>query len=210
MSVKFLAAVAAVAIAAVPAAGQYYPNPPQQPYPPQQQYPQQSYPQQYPQQGYPQQGYPQQSYPNQQYGTTESAVGAIVDGLIGNRYAVTDRQAIRRCAWAAVQQAQSQYRPYPPYGGGGYPGQYPGYPQQYPGYGNAARVTAITDVQRRSNGVRVRGLLDTGMVRAQPYDPRYGYGGGPGYGPANLGFRCDVDYRGYVTNVRLDRPYRPY
>ena len=207
MSVKFLVAVATVATAAVPAAAQYYPNSPQQPYPPQQNYPQQYPDQGYPQQ-YPQQGYPQQSYPNQQYGTTESAVGAIVDGLIGNRYAVTDRQAIRRCAWAAVQQAQSQYRPYPPYGGG-YPGQYPAYPPQYPGYGNVARVTAITDVQRRSYGnVRVRGLLDTGMVRAQPYDPRYGYGNAPGYGPGNLSFRCDVDYRGYVTNVRLDRPYR--
>ena len=213
MSVKFLAAVAAIVTAAVPVAAQYYPDQQQQPYPPQQGYPPQGYPQQYPQPGYPQQGYPQQGYPqqypNQQYGTNEAAVGAMVDGLIGNRYPVADRLAVRRCAWAAVQQARSQYRPYPPYGGG-YPGQYPAYPQPYPGYSNAARITAITGVERRSYGVRVRGLIDSGMVRAQPYDPRYGYNGGPGYVPADLSFRCDVDYRGLVTNVRVDRQYRPY
>ena len=52
--------------------------------------------------------------------------------------------------------------------------------------------------------------MDSGMVRTQPYDQRYGYGGGSGYRPGDLNFRCDVDYRGYVTNVRLDRQYRPY
>jgi hypothetical protein len=40
----------------------------------------------------------------------------------------------------------------------------------------------------------VRGLLDTGLRRWQPY------GGG-----GDLGFRCDVDYRGYVYNVQIQR-----
>ncbi len=209
---KLLTAAALAGLAAAPAVAQYqqypqqYPQYPQQTYPQENpQYPQQGYPQTYPQQQYPQQGYPQQgyNYPNEGYGTTEGAVGAIVDSIIGNRYAVSDRQAIHSCAWAAVQRAHNQYRPYSPYGGG-YPG-YPGY-----GYGryNNVRVTAITNVERRPNGVRVRGLLDSGYGN-HPYDPRYGYGGG-GYGYAGAGdltFRCDVDYRGYVYDVRLDRNY---
>ena len=54
-------------------------------------------------------------------------------------------------------------------------------------------------MQRRLNGVRVRGLLDSGFNRNRP---------GKGYG--DLSFRCDVDYRGYVDNVRIDRNYRGY
>ena len=216
---KLLTAAALTGLAAAPAAAQYqYPQPAY----PQQTYPQtgQQYPEPYPQQGYPQQGYPQQQqypqqqYPQQGYGypnegyTTESTIGAIVDSLIGNRYAVSDRQAIHQCAWAAVQRAQNDYRPYRPYGGG-YPG-YPGYSYGYGGHHNPMRVTAITNVERRLNGVRVHGILDAGLYRNHPYDPRYGYGGGGGgygYGAGDLSFRCDVDYRGYVTNVRLDRMY---
>jgi hypothetical protein len=205
---KLVTAAALAGLAAVPAAAQYqpqYPTYPQQGYP-QQGYPQQGYPQQYPGEQYPQQGYPQQGYPQEGYPQQAYPNGAIVDGLIGNRYAVSDRQAIHSCAWAAVQRAQYQYRGYPPYGG--YPGQYPGYGNGY-GYGygryHNIRVTAITNVERRLNGVRVHGLLNTGPYRAQPYG--YGYGGGYGYG--DLSFRCDVDYRGYVADVRLDR-YRGY
>jgi hypothetical protein len=75
------------------------------------------------------------------------------------------------------------------------------------------RLTAITTVEHRANSVRVRGLLDTGL-----YHHGYGYGGqGYGYGGQGYGygggvynsgdtsFRCDVDYRGTVFNVRLDR-----
>lgn len=215
-------------------AAQYYPQPgyPQQGYP--QQYPQQ-YPQTYPQQGYPEQGYPQQTYPqqgypqtypnqtypygNQPYGqpysTTEGAVVAIVDSLIGTRYAVNDRQAIHQCAWAAVQRAQVQgpmpYGQQYPYGGG-YGSGYGGgnYPHPYSGYaGGAARLTAITAVEHRANSVRVRGLLDTGLYRHGYGSQAYGYGGGV-YNNGDTSFRCDVDYRGTVFNVRLDRIGRPY
>jgi len=184
---KMIAAAALVGSVAAPSAAQYYPQP--QPYP----YPA---PQPYPAPGYPQPGYQAPGYGyNQPYG--ESAIGAIVDSLIGNRYAVNDRQAIRQCAWAAVQRAQGQYGAYP------YPGQnYPG--QRYGNrYNRFARVTAITDVQRRMRGIRVRGLLDTGMSGGRPP-----YGGGYG-GYGDLSFRCDVDYRGYVSDVRIDR-YRRY
>jgi hypothetical protein len=199
--VKSIVAAALACAAAVPVAAQYEQQYPQQSYP---QYPQ-TYPQQtYPQQGYPQQGYPQQGYgyPDQQYGTNQNAIGAIIDSLIGNRYSVTDRQAIHQCAYAAVQRAQGQ--------------SWGGYGQSYADYNRYLRVTAITDVQRRSSSVRVRGELgrswhgNQGGYGNQPYDPRYGYGGGGGYGRAELSFRCDVDYRGYVRNVRVEPLYRAY
>ena len=147
----------------------------------------QPYPQTYPPGTYP--GQPYGTYPGQPYGGyggqygygNQGIIGNIIDGLIGNRYNVSDRQAVRQCAYAAVQRAESQYRPY-----------FGGMPYAYQGYNGYVRVTAITDVSRRSNGrVRVRGLLDTA---------RGGYGQ---YG--DLSFKCDVDYRGVVYNVDLDR-----
>jgi hypothetical protein len=180
-------AAAVAGVVAVPAAAQYnpYPNQPGYDYPA---YPGQPYPQQYPQQ-YPQ-TYP--GYGQQPYG--QNAIGQIIDQLLGNRYNVTDRRAVGLCASAAMAQAQNQYR---------------GYGQNY-GYrpGIAApmmRVTAITDVQRRSGGLRVKGLIDTG------YGGQYGYQDRR-YARGDLTFRCNVDYRGYVTNVRLARnsQYRRY
>ncbi len=203
---KSLVEAALIGLAAAPAASQYeqypqqqYPQQPytgQQQYPEQPQYPQQQYPQQqYPQQQYPQQ-YPQQGYGYEQgYGSTQDAIGAIIDSLIGNRYNVSDRQAIHQCAYAAIQRAHGQY-------GGAYG-------QPYSGYNGSLRVTSITDVERRSNGVRVRGTLGHGGYGNQPYDQRYGYGYG-GYARAYMSFRCDVDYRGYVRNVRLEPVYRGY
>jgi hypothetical protein len=183
----FLAAASALAFAA-PAAAQY------------------PYPQQYPQQGYPVQTYP---YPGQQYGygqqgySTGNPVTDIIDQLLGNRYNVTDRQAVRQCARAAMSQASAQY-------GGGYGGygnynRY-GYNQQQ--YGSF-RVTAITGVERRSNGLRVTGLLGPGG-RYGGYGNQ-GYNGYNGYAGASgdLSFRCNVDYAGNVTGVRV-RPNEGY
>ena len=171
---KLIAAAAIIGSAAAPAAAQYqYPAPAPQPYP--------------------QPGY---GYPAQPYGSDQSVVGAIVDGLIGNRYDVSYRQAIRQCAWAAVQRAQGQY------GGDRYG-------QPYPGYNNVLRVLSIDDVERRTLVLRVRGTLGRGRYggdwrdRNQPYDPRYNDRGG--YGRAEFSFRCDVDKsNGYVRRVRLD------
>jgi hypothetical protein len=192
-----LAAAAALAGAVTaPAAAQYnsYPTPQYQ-YPA---YPGQGYPQQYPPQ------YPQ-NYPGQPYGYGQNPVGDIIDQLLGNRYNVNDRQAVRQCARAATVQARNQYG-----GNGGYDQGY-GYQQGY-GRGIAApmmRVTAITDVQRRSNGLRVRGLISTGAYGG--YNQGYGYQN-RGYAAGDLSFRCNVDYRGYVTNVRISPSggYRRY
>ena len=183
---RLLTAAALAGGIAAPVAAQYpQPDPYQQQYP----YPQQ-YPQQYPNQGYP--GYPNQGYPGQTYPYGQNVVGSIVDSLIGNRYNVDDRQAIHQCANAVMLRARNQY--------GGYNNGYPNnYPQPYGIMGGNyrnVRITAITDVQRRSNGgIRVRGLLNSGMY---PYDPRYS-------GAGDLKFRCDADYRGYIYDVRLDR-----
>ena len=184
-SIKYLAAAILAGGLAVPAAAQY----PQ--YPP--------YPQQYPQQYPPYGGYPGQTYPGQPYGG--NVIDNVINQLLGNRYNVTDRQAVSRCARAAVAQAENQYRGYGQGYGQGYGGGYGGYPQSGYNQGIARpgmRVTAITDVQRRSSGLRVRGLIDTGLYRAQPY----GYQN-QGYG--DLNFRCNVDYNGAVTGVRIGR-----
>lgn len=176
-----LAAALVAATLTAPASAQYpYPQP--QPYP----YPQQTYPyqQQYPQQAYPYQGYPQ----------NQSVIGQIIDQLIGNRYNYNDRQAIHSCGYAAMQRAQAQYGAYAnPYGGQPYGG-YNQY-NQYPGY---MRVVAITEVSRRSGGLRVRGLIDSGLYRNR-YGNNYNYSGG------DLTFRCDVNYNGYITRIRVER-----
>lgn len=115
----------------------------------------------------------------------ERIINNIVDGLIGNRYNVSERDAVRRCGWAAVDKAERDYRRYSS-----------GRPKAYPGYRGYVRVIAITDVQRRQSGVRVRGILDTA---------RNGYRGG---GRGDVNFRCDTDRRGRVQTVRLEPLFR--
>lgn len=191
---------------------------------------QQGYAQGYAQQGYGQQGYGQQGYGQQGYG--QQGIAGIIGQLLGNRYQNNDRSAVTQCAAAAQQQAAAQYRPRHQQGYGRQP--YGGYPQYSNGYG-MARVTAITNVERRRNGLRVTGILDSGMGMqgqygySQPgYGPRYGQQGysqhgygQPSYGQqvagqqayglqGDLTFRCNVDYRGAVTSLRVDRNRSDY
>ena len=79
------------------------------------------------------------------------------------------------------------------------------------GYGGQhvyGRVLTVTQVDPRRNFVRVRGLAASDRVAA--YGP-FGYGayGAVGYAHANqvadITFRCDVDYRGQVCNIDLNR-----
>jgi hypothetical protein len=112
-------------------------------------------------------------------------------GQPGNRYTVTDRQAVSQCASAAMTQAQAQY-------GNRYN---QGYGNNR-GYNNAMRVTSITDVQRRNNGLRVSGLMSSGYA-SQYGNQNRGYA--QGYSAGNVSFRCNVDYRGQVTNVKIGR-----
>ncbi len=113
----------------------------------------------------------------------QGVIDNIINGLIGNRYNVSERQAIRTCGWAAVRRAENDYRRY-----------FNGRPHAYPGYRGYVRVAAITDVQRRTLVVRVKGLLDTA---------RYGYRGGRN--GSDVSFSCDVNGKGNVSNLKLQR-----
>src|SRR5690349_19392267 len=160
MRTHYLAAAAAIGALAAPAVAQSS-------------YPYQSYPVQAPQPypGQPGYGYSQQAFPGYtqpgiaygygQQGYAQNPVGQIIDSLLGNRYNVTDRQAVSQCASAAMTQARAQY-------GNGYNRGYGnnGYNR---GYNGAMRVTSITDVQRRNNGLRVSGMMNSG------YGGQYGY-----------------------------------
>ena len=195
------AGLAMVAGAAVPASAQYnqYPNP----------------------------------YPNQ-YGN-QSVVGSVINSVLGDgRYGAygqgNDRIAVDQCARAAEARVSGDLRAgrygayVQGYGNQAYANQ--GYGNQaYPnqGYGNQAygqaRVVGITGVERKSNGLKVSGVMESGMgyregYGSQAYDPRYtnqGYGnqnyGAQGYNAhsADLRFSCRVDYQGRISNLDIKR-----
>jgi hypothetical protein len=181
----YFAAAAAIGALAVPAAAQT-----PYPYGYQQQY--QQVPQPYP--GQPGYGYAQQGYSGYTQGYAQDPVSQIINSLLGNRYNVSDRQAVSRCASAAMTRAAAQY-------GNGYNQGY-GNNGDNRGYNGAMRVTSITDVQRRNSGLRVSGLMSSGY--AGQYGNQYGYQN-RGYAQGDVSFRCNVDYRGQVTNLRIGR-----
>lgn len=176
--------------------------------------------------------------PNYGYNNNNTIAGVISSVLGGGRYGAygqgNDRVAVDQCARAAEARVSRDYRTTaygnqrydPRYGNQGYNQQGYGYNQQNYGYNNAgtARVVGITAVERKSNGLKVSGVIDSGMgyrgaYGNQGYDPRYGNQGYPNqygnqYGNqayaynaqvADLRFSCRVDYRGYVSNVDIKR-----
>lgn len=186
-------------------------------------------------------------YGNQGYGSGGNVVGQIINNVLGGgRYGTygrgNDRIAVDQCARAAEVRAngygQAGYGQ-PPYGQAyGYPGNDPRYGQspygqQAYGQQGAARVVAVTNVERRSNMTRVTGLIDTGNAYGQRgygnaypgqvvNDPRYpqqpyGQGGDPRYGGwnnqgyanaaqvAELRFNCRVDARGQISRLTIER-----
>lgn len=191
---KFLAAAAAIGGMSAPLAAQGYG------------YPQQGYPQQQTYPGYAQPGYAQPGYGQPGYGyrgTTGNPVTDVIDQLLGNRYTVTDRQAVRQCARAAQMQAQGQYGGYNQAYNQGYNR---GYGQQIAAPG--MRVTSITGVERRGNGLRVSGMMSSGY--AGQYGNQYGYQNRAYAGGGDISFRCNVDYQGQVTNIRIGGGNRRY
>lgn len=69
---------------------------------------------------------------------------------------------------------------------------------------NNARVLSVTQVAPNRNSVRVRGVASSGRVAYNPYGVgAYGMLGS-NYA-ADLSFRCNVDYRGYVRDVDINR-----
>lgn len=74
------------------------------------------------------------------------------------------------------------------------------------GVRTSGRVLSVTQVQPRRSTVRVRGLATSGRMAYNPYG--YGYYGAVGSqyaAGADLSFRCDVDYRGRIRNIDIDR-----
>jgi hypothetical protein len=162
--------------------------------------------------------YPGYGYPN----SGGNVIGQVLNQVLGGNqygYGMNSQAAVQRCAAAVEQRINQRYRTaYNPYGGG-YSG-YGGYgANAYAGGGG--RVLGVTSVERRSNnGLRVRGVA-TANAYAGGYSPYgaygqggyggyggYGQGGYGGYAPqqqAELSFKCNIDYRGYVTDIDLDR-----
>jgi hypothetical protein len=131
-----------------------------------------------------------QYYPNYGYGyNNQGVVGAIVNSVIGGgygNYGGNDRFAIDQCSRAVQARL-----------GGGYGG-YSGYGYNN-GYGGG-RVVAITRVERRNSGVRVRGIATAGGRGG------YGYNNAA----ADLSFSCKVDYRGRITDLDFGRRVQSY
>jgi hypothetical protein len=74
------------------------------------------------------------------------------------------------------------------------------------GVNTTGRVLSVTQVNPRSNTVRVRGLASSGRMAYNPYG--YGYYGAVGSqyaAGADLSFKCDVDYRGYIRDIDINR-----
>jgi len=75
--------------------------------------------------------------------------------------------------------------------------------------GSNARVLSVTRVTPTTTGVRVRGLASSGRYAYNGYSP-YGVGayGALGYGynqAADLSFKCDMDARGYIRDIDINR-----
>ena len=100
----------------------------------------------------------------------------MLGGGYGYNYGANSQVAVNQCA-AAVQQRL----------GGGYGG------YGYNNYGGG-RVLGISRVEPRNNGgLTVRGVATSG---------RYA---GYGQGQVDLTWKCKVDYRGYVSDIDLNR-----
>ena len=152
-------------------------------------------------------------YPYGYGNSTGNVIGQVLNTLLnpygqfGYNRGVNPQIAVNQCA-SAVNQRLARYGS--GYGYGGYGG-YQSY--GYGSYGNAyggGQVVAITRVDQRSaTTLRVRGLATSGMGYGNPYGGYGGYGGYGAYGAqsADLSFRCDVDYRGYIRDIDIDRRY---
>jgi hypothetical protein len=133
------------------------------------------------------------------YGNGYSGYGNGYGGY-GNGYGANSQAVVSQCVSAVQARLGGGYNNY---GGSGSYGGYSYYPYEnsYPG----GRVLGISRVEPRSGGgLTVRGVASSG---------RYGgaYGGGyGGQGQADLTFKCRTDYRGFVTDVDLDRARSAY
>ena len=157
--------------------------------------------------------YPGSPYGGYGYGYGGNVVGQVLNQVLGGGYGgygygANSQVAVNQCAAAVQQRLSGGYGGYGAYGGYspyGYSG--------YNGYGNA-RVLGISRVEPRSNGgLTVRGVASSGRYAG------YAYGGQQ---QVDLTWKCKTDYRGYISDIDIDRaesaygynynysPYNPY
>jgi len=141
---------------------------------------------------YPGYGTPGYGYGNPYGG---NVVGQVLNNVLGGGYGANSQVAVNQCA-AAVQQRLNG-------GNGGY---------GYNGYSNGggARVLGISRVEQRGNGgLTVRGVASSGRYGGYGYN---GYGNGYGGGEArvDLTWKCKTDYRGFITDISVDRASSNY
>lgn len=121
------------------------------------------------------------------YGGGGNVIGQVLNSVLGGGtygynsygtgYGANSQVAVNQCA-SAVQQRL----------GGGYGGS----------YGGGGRVLGISRVEPRGNG----GLTIRGVASSGRYAGAYGYGQ---QAPVDLTWKCKVDFRGYVSDISLDR-----
>ena len=133
------------------------------------------------------------------YNTGGNVIGQVLNSILNpygqQQYAqVNPQTAVNRCATAVHSNLAQRYSAgYNSYG-------YNGYAQ------SSARVLQVTGVEPRSSStMRVRGLATSGRMPA--YNPYAGYGGYNTAATADLTFKCDIDYRGYIRDIDIDRRY---
>jgi hypothetical protein len=129
-----------------------------------------------------------QYYPGYGYGGG-NVIGQVLNQVLGGGYGayggygMNSQLAVNQCSAAVSDRVNRQYGGYGAYGA-------------YGNYGGGARVVQITSVEPRSGGrVRVRGIVQSNAYNA-------GYGGGY---PQDFAFKCNIDYRGYISDIDLDR-----
>ena len=156
-----------------------------------------------------------QYYPGYGYG---NPVGQIINQVIGGGYGgygygANSQVAVNQCVGAVQSRLNGGYGGYG-YNGYGYGTPYGGYANPYGGYGynngyGSARVLGISRVEPRSSGgLTVRGVATSGRYAGygNPYGG-YGYNGQP---PVDLTWKCKTDYRGFITDIDVDRAERNY
>lgn len=138
-----------------------------------------------------------------------NVVGQVLNQVLGGgygyggyggygAYGANSQVAVGQCTNAV--QARLQRSNYGGYGYNGY------------AYGGA-RVLGVSRVEPRSNGgLTVRGVASSG------FNAGYAYGGQQ---PVDLTWKCKIDYRGYISDIDIERargaydygnysPYNPY
>jgi hypothetical protein len=143
-------------------------------------------------------------YPGYGYGGGGNVVGQVINQVLGGGYgggyggygyngygAGNSQAAVSQCVGAVQARLNGGYGNYG-YNSYGYNGS----------YGNA-RVLGISRVEPRSNG----GLTVRGVANSGRYAGAYGYNG---QSQVDLTFKCKTDYRGFVTDVDVDRAQSNY